>query len=193
MQIKWFTIVALTICLSACVPSVDAVSTEMAQTQAAQPTSTLIPFSSLDLETILMEEGDLPAGYSGGQPINFLPDYFFTQYDAPVPDYNIYQDVEFNGGTGGFVGVFVYENQQEVEFAYQKLLQPQDSTSLNNVGDKAKVSTGPVYLPDFKYIEVMVIQCHALIVIEISETDQEELVINYTERLIKRLIPLVCR
>jgi len=193
MQTKWLIIAMLIFSLSACAPSADAVSTAKAQTQAAQSTPTPIPFSSLDLESILVEEDDLPAGYIGARQINPLPDYFFTQYGAPVADYSIFQDIELNGKVVGFAGVFVYEKQQDVEISYQKLLQPQDSTSLNNVGDNAKVSTGPVMLADYEYVEVMVIQCHALIVIEIGETDQEELVINHAERLIKRLTPLVCR
>jgi hypothetical protein len=187
VQTRRFIIVFFVVNLAACTPSVVPIDTA-----TAQPTSTLIPISMLNFESILIEEDDLPAGYYGAH-LQAPDPLFFTQFNASVPDYSIYQGLEIDKKLAGFVMVLVYENQEDVEIAYQNLLQPQDARSLNDVGDKAKIWSGPSVLVNYDFVGVMAIRCHALVGIVIERTDRDESAITYAERLVNRLPPRVCR
>ena len=57
--------------LAACAPSQTSIQTAVAQTLAVIPTPTPIPFSALQLDSQLIQPGDLPAGCVGGQITRF--------------------------------------------------------------------------------------------------------------------------
>ena len=122
--------------LSACSnePSENIIQTAIAQTQAAKPTETtvpsatpeptsttmptetVVPLSDIDLVPLLIQEGDLPAGFSGAQ-IRYLDKTQDSGEDLIV-NYAV-RDLELNGKAGGTVMVIVF-NMQETAIAVYK-------------------------------------------------------------------------
>jgi hypothetical protein len=177
--------------LSACAPvapSEGAIQTAIAQTQAAAPTPTPIPFSALDLEDVVITDGDLPAGFEPSQIRSELGD---LSNDAATPDYFFSQSVSHGGGFGGMVDVLVYEDSAQVEPAYAALANsmPGDARDVA-IGEKASAAS------DFRIIEVAsltFVRCHAVVSIQFQGTANIDDVVAYATRLDKRLEPLVCR
>src|SRR6266542_3910846 len=87
--------ISIAVIISSCVsapstPSSQSIQTALAQTQVAIPTATPVPFSALDLESVIITGGDLPAGYEASQIRSKLSD---LSKAAPTPDYFISQSI----------------------------------------------------------------------------------------------------
>jgi hypothetical protein len=202
--------VLLASCSSA--PSGDAVQTAIAQTQIAQPTNTLvpiptntptpeptstptpIPLSELDLEPILVMPGDLPAGYSAAQVSSDPPAMF---NDVPQPVNQIYQQFEQDNESAGGVAILVYDNQSDVDTAYNNLLEGMGETSksVSGVGDRASAVSFDysAVLAGAKGMDLLVSLCNTIIHTRITGSDNIDYLISYAQRLDERLTPLVCR
>src|SRR5215510_14395708 len=114
------TLCLIVFVLYGCGPSESSVNTSFAQTQAAIPTVTQIPFSALHLEDILIQDNDLPAGYSGGRVTNTPGQLMFS--DVPEAEYSVQQFINKGTELEGFVTVFVYESTDDREGAYNIIL-----------------------------------------------------------------------
>ena len=177
---------------AACGPS-DAeiqakVQASIAQTQAAIPTATLIPFSALDLESILITSGDLPAGYEAAQIRNKLSDFSKA---VPAPDYFISQSLSYNGNIGGLVEVLVYDDISNVQTAYKIAVNnlPGDKTNLK-IGEGGQVASTYFIMST---ASLAFIRCHAVVSMQFMGTTNTDDAISYAMRLDERLTSMVCR
>jgi hypothetical protein len=82
-------------------------------------TPTPVPLSGIDLEPILIQSGDLPAGYSGAQVRSVLPGMFDG---LPETDNSVYQQFEKDGGPAGGIAIALYESLDDQVKAYQIIL-----------------------------------------------------------------------
>ena len=191
-------------------PSEGMVETAIAQTLSAQPNSTdtpmpiatntpsptltptKVPLSELDLEPFLIQPGDLPAGLSGGQSSNSPPEMFD---ELPEAVYEIDQRFERNGDIQGGVTVFLYEGEDDLQLAYNLLLEGfGDSTeSISDVGEKAEYTNIYMEMLGMKMdaSEVAFARCNALVHIRMSDVEQRQ-IISYAQGLDRRLANIVC-
>lgn len=155
-------------------------------------TSTIVPFSELDLEELVITEGDLPSNLEGGQIMASHSEYAL---DVPSPDYFFNRNIvqQSTGNPRGFVEVLVYEDLSKLEDAYNSIIdymvREEDSVEDFDIGDYGKVG----YL---SYIgqraSVVFVRCNAIVAIRLNTVGKNE-VISYGVRLDERLQPLVCR
>lgn len=204
-----FFIIAALILFACGVPSTAAINTAIARTQeatnalgtvvaqtiAAMPTPTPVPFSSMNLENLLVQEGDLPSGFYGSEirkPKNEIPS------DAPVPDYSVLQaflniNNPSNNNVGGSVIVFLYEDTSNIELAYQSISKSMIKDNLTNasVGEEGLVSSVNFYL--FITSDLAFIRCHAAVHVQFIGISDKQYIIAYGNRLDERLKDIACR
>jgi hypothetical protein len=114
----------------------------------------------------------------------------------PVAQNTIYIQFEKNGSVAGGVSVFLYENQSDLERAYQLVIDGFGDTKVTvEVGDEAVVasfssSVGGVNLD---VADLAFVRCSALVHIRMSKGADKDSITAYAKRLDNRLIPIVCR
>jgi hypothetical protein len=99
-----------------------------------------VSIAEIDLEQILLQAGDLPAGYSRGQSQTSLPD--FLEGQAYAPDNVILQQLQYNGIHGGTILVVLYKDPLRSQITYDLINQMLDKVS-NQILTKESVSTNP--------------------------------------------------
>jgi hypothetical protein len=158
----------------------------------ATAVSTVVPLTALDLESLLIQPGDLPAGVIGSQVKDKAPPVF---KDAPLPVKAIDQRFGLaDGVTIGGVTVLLYDSPADLEKAYAVVIGGMGSSAYpsTEVGDKARI--GGLTARTQRIAEVSFVRCHALVSVSLSETPQpDDDTLTYAQRLDKRLMPLVCR
>lgn len=209
--------------LCACSPTTEQIQKAIEQTQSAIPistntksptptstispthTSTAIPTSTstltptsvqlaeLFLDEILIQDGDLPAGYSGGQIRYVAPEMF---NELPLAEYTIYQQFAKSSDVSGGVTVFVYALPQKNEEAYVK--------TLEGLGDSARIVEGIGEKGAIYYISMTVLgnkvefgdivftRCNAVVHIRMTDISDELSLSSYATRLDSRLIESLC-
>lgn len=186
-------VLLIVLVLASCQPSQAAIETAIASTQVALPTATPIPFSEFNLEGTLIQENDLPAGYSGAQVSNFAPEAF---KNVPKADYTISQQFEKNGQQNGSVTVFLYEDLTRQNNAYSTIAEglTNERRSVEGEWDRGELVSINITFPlKLILIDMVFSQCHAVVHIRFTASDSENNMITYAERLSKRLTPIVCR
>ena len=209
--------------LVACAPSAQVIQTVMAETQLAMPTQTQmptpsqtptptpIPFSALQLESLIIQANDLPSGFSGSQISNLG-----SQVRS---DYYIQQDLTYKDVNRGIVQIWVYEDPNDVSTVYQHRINVLEEnckpiaadvpslcfggiSPVSNVGEGAKMSINTIGgLSSFAlggedpgdYYSLVFFRCHALISIEMQGHGLDNNIVTYASRLDKRLQPSICR
>ena len=167
---------------TACAPAPDA-------------TPTPIPLSQLNLESILVVEGDLPG--------DLVPDLKTNKNAVGAADELDRAEIVFtqyfllNGGEGGGVSVFLFESLEDVQAAFEKV-----STMMNKpvdfskVGERARMENFLIPLmPDVPPIEgsrLIFVRCHALAVIQFPRADDLGAIAGYGRLLDERIQPLIC-
>jgi hypothetical protein len=182
-----------------------AIQTAIAQTQIAQPTNTLVPIptatleptitpaptqimlADLDLESILIQPGDLPAGYTGALISKSLSDLFEGVHQSIN---QAYQQFEQNGRYAGGVDVAIFSKQTDPNDVYE-IVGWSDGKSVPNLGEKSEVEIDAFLLGGV--VNLKFIRCSAVVNIQFYNTTDFESVIAYAQRLDERLTPLVCR
>jgi len=148
-------------------------------------TPTQLPLAELDLKTILIQPGDLPMGYAGGQVQDFLPGMF---EDIPQPVNQIYQqfDLTYGSGSGGGVAVMVYDSVAASKEAYDTILSEMGGTAqekeIENLGERAHIAGW----------NLLFLRCNTVVHFRMVGSNYDEY-ISYAQRMDERLIPLVCR
>jgi hypothetical protein len=96
---------------------------------ASMPSSTQIPISLSDikLEPVLVLPGDLPRDYIGSPVRDITPSMFDLM---PVADKITFRQFEKSEKVAGFVVVFLYHNQSDIDKGYQYLLKGLDNTTI---------------------------------------------------------------
>ncbi len=211
--------------LSACSPGktspdVGSVQTAIAQTQSASnnsvstisvsatntlvPTNTSVPTSTstpvaldtIDLSTILIQPGDLPAGASGAQ-IRTEPPAMFDE--MPVGVNHIYQQFEYSGKVAGGVSVFIYEDSEDIDKGYLFLLDGlgDEAQELKGVGEKAHVISTDIPGSTasglgMNFSDLVFERCYAVVHIRMTFTGDIDAISAYAQSLDNRLKELVC-
>lgn len=215
----------LVVILTACSPatsSTNVIQTAIAQTRAAQPTntilpptqtftptptltntpqptststSTLIPLSEINLEPLLIQQGDLPSGFSGAQ-VSDLPPKMFQ--GMPKAANKIDQRFQKEGEAAGGVAVFLYETGADIEKAYSYLLEGmgENLETVQNIGDAAQLTYSKLTLFTFGDNDggdLAFKRCSGVIHIRMVNNVIKENLISYATRLDKRLSLVICR
>lgn len=152
------------------------------------PTSppTTIPLAAIDLEPLLIQPGDLPAGITGAQVKDVAPPAFKAY---PPATKAIDQRLQRDGETIGGIVVLLYEEQSALEQA--KILATttsEVSRPLDSVGEGGKAFLGSDLLP---LRGVTFVRCRAIADVSMGRVAIEE-VIAYAKRLDRRLAGVVC-
>lgn len=191
--------------LVSCQPSQESIQKAISQTQTAMPTQTviptptLIPLQMLDISTLIIQNYDLPSGFSGAQISNNPPDIY---ENMPKPDYSIYQEFTYEGKRSGGVAIFAYSEKGLAQKAYDELL---TIWVLNNLGIAEKPVTrlgelasygtvhGALFLgkdvTEFRFKD-----CGNFVVnIDFQNIEDHVSAQNYAENLDKRLSPIFCQ
>ena len=201
-SVYYLVLIAVLLVSCSTAPSGGAIQTAIAQTQIAQPTNTLvliptamleptltpaptqIMLADLDLESILIQPGDLPAGYTGAQISKSLGDVF---KGVPQSINQASQQFEQNDRYAGGVGVAIFSKQTDPNDVYE-IVGWSDGKSVPNLGEKSEVEID-TYLD---VVNLKFIRCSAVVNIQFYNTTDFVSVIAYAQRLDERLTPLVC-
>jgi len=162
-----------------------------------------IPLSELNLEPILILQGDLPAGFSGAQvrttPVKGLSD---------IQNYQntIYQQFEYGGEAAGGVSIFLFDSLADRDIAYQHILdgfgESRDDAvvkitlgDVSTIGERGRYSIAEILFfgMSLTTIDLAVERCHALIEIRMMYITDVDAVTAYAKRLDNRLVVLVCQ
>lgn len=194
---------ALLVLLAACAAPSPPPTPTPVPTATPSPTPTPIPLSEIDLEPILILPGDLPAGFSGAQIRDVLPEMFAT---LPDSDNQIYQQFERNGRAAGGVAVMLYESSDDIDGAYSLLLEgfgePSNEAGITverqavpDVGEQAETVTieGTLLGVTLDSVDLAFIRCSAVVHIRLVGTALLAEASSYARRLDERLAGLVCR
>lgn len=147
---------------------------------------TTVPLSALDLEPLLIQSGDLPAGIAAAQVKDVAP-LAFNGY--PPTTKAIDQRFQRDGKAVGGVVVLLYEQQDNFNTARSLAMKISESSKpLDGVGEEAKAFLGSDLLP---IRGITFIRCRAIVDVSISNVTIEE-VAAYAMRLDKRLSGVVC-
>jgi hypothetical protein len=158
-----------------------------------------IPFPELNLESILVQNGDLPAGYSTGQITEVRNDRYKWITNKGV--YNISQQIVTNIDDSSKVTVFVYDDIEQVNIAYsQQANSFGENTKISIVGEFTDIGEKATYIlidvveygDELDVAEIVFTRCNALVLIRFGYTHELEYLENYANRLDKRLSKLVC-
>ncbi len=205
--------------LIGCAPSQKAIQKAIEQTQDAMPTTTptptpsqtptLIPLSEINLESALIQSGDLPAGYSGGQIRDVPPKFFMSITDLGAN--SIQQEIVRNDKLNGFITILIYEDVSQAQEFYSILeekeviepfrVEPFSSEyktvdNFPNVGEKSAHATYDNYLSGDSLIlqieDTVFLRCNAVVMIHTGSILKYGIQ-PFAEKIDKRLTELVCR
>jgi len=152
-------------------------------------------FAEIDLESILIRPGDLPAGYSGAQIREQVPEMFS---ELPRGDASIYQQLAKNGNSAGGITIFLYSQSAHVSKAYSLIVSgfgaSEDNSlfkkvtqSLPDIGEKCTVTAmkgKQPYIQDA--CDLAFVRSSAVVHIRMSNTAEVDIA-SYAKRLDKRL------
>ena len=198
-------------------PSASSIETAIAQTQIAaststlEPTSTPIPLSQIDLESILLLPGDLPSDWLKGQVQDQIPKStlaFKPEFrELPLADKTINLGIDENGKYIGDILILLYSSLEDRNKAikiFAKYMENYDATKRagkktypsDEVGEEAYVlEVGPfpfIQTPQ-RTAEVAFSKCHSVVYMSFFAAGAwSNKLIPYSQRLEKRLQPLVC-
>ena len=162
-------------------------------TQAAAPLeATEIPLAELDLEPLLLEEGDLPADFKGSTIRHSIEEAPFSE--LPPAAQAIVQEIDgYNQDTSNFVYILLYEYLDDLQEAYEHLVTNsfkfnEEAEPIDGIGEQARFEKDEFAFHYIPYEKVAFTRCHALVYIETS-TDT----LNYARRLDARLKETICQ
>lgn len=191
--------------LAACSSSESSVQTAIAETQQAQPSATPsetpVPLSQLNLENLLIQDGDLPPIFVGQQVVSRPPVDI-----GSVPPADLAINREFRAGEFGSDGVTIllYESLDDLERAYDivagVIAEKTPARPLSQVGEKAVVTERTIGesllllgMSSATSAKVVFIRCHAVVYIDLfASVADAEMAAEYARRIDQRLDPLVC-
>jgi hypothetical protein len=97
--------------------------------------SSPVPLAEFDLELVLIQDGDLPVGLTGGQ-VRGTPAQMFSE--LPPADNAIFQQFSDSGGAAGGVEVFLFELDEAAQAAYRVIASGMSGTEpISGLGDQA--------------------------------------------------------
>lgn len=119
-------------------PVPDFVVSSSSSVSGSAESSTPPKLSKLNLNSILIQQGDLPAGFSGDQILYSAPGMYKK---LPVADNTIFQQIAKMGESYGSVAVFLFEDKEKITSAYNQIVTDMLGTHpVKGIGEKAYVS-----------------------------------------------------
>jgi hypothetical protein len=187
--------IVLIFTLSNCSPSPESIQKAMTQTLAAA-IPTQLPLSELNLESLLIQDGDLPLGYSGGDVYSVPSGAFNWLSDKGIKNFK--QDIIYGGNPVGNVTVFLYDDISLVGSTFTQMVDSMGyykSQNLIEVGEKSNYMTASrdVLGVKVEVMQLVFLRCQAVINILITNSSDTDNLANYGSELDKRLTKLVCR
>lgn len=157
-------------------------------TRTPLPAPTPAPLSVDTLAPLLLQDGDLPQGYSPGerldQPVPML-------LEVVRPDLVVLQRISTEGTNAGYAQVNVYGSEADAQLAYDQMatiLAGHEGSGTQAVSDLGDGSiTGVGMLP-----EVAFRRCHAVAYVLLGELPNIADLVNYARRLDARLAAVAC-
>jgi hypothetical protein len=203
MNRKWVVSALCAVILAACAPSApstDAISTAIAQTQAAIPTATLtpvptkIPIDEINLEALLILPGDLPAQFEGQQIRSHFPERL-NGLGIPEGINTASQSFRNDEWASDGVTITIYKSADEAKTNFTDNLNNK-LPKVDGLGDDSLINEEGT-LCDRCSMQIIFIRCNALVYVDIFNelADRDavyETITTYAKRLDKRLQPLVC-
>jgi len=161
--------------------------------QAAAPMeATEIPLAELDLEPLLLEDGDLPADFKGADIRHTIEEAPFSE--LPPAAQAIVQAINgYNQDTSNWVYILLYEDLDDLQEAFEQLVSKsykftEGAEPIDGIGEQARFEKDEFAFHYIPYEKVAFTRCNALVYIETSTDTQ-----NYARRLDSRLKETVCR
>jgi hypothetical protein len=159
-----------------------------------QPTAvpTAVPLADLDLEPLLIQAGDLPAGLTGAQIRDTAPEMFSK---VPKATKTLNQQFAQADKQVGGVTVLLYDSPADVSTAYDVIWNGMSTgSSALDIGEKAGgfAKKQIVGTTQFEFSDVLFRRCHAVVHIRMPVSDIA-MSTAYAQRLDKRLSAVVCR
>ncbi len=151
-------------------------------------TACSVPLEKLDLEPLLVQSGDLPAGLFPAQVSNSpsLAD------GLPAPDNQIYQEFSDISGSAGGVTVFLYEDLDKANSSFD-IIQAGMDGFVPSSGLWERAAASPGLGSGIAAIDFVFLKCHAVVYFLFENTANLDGAEAYATRLSERLEPLVCK
>lgn len=168
------------------------------------PSPTPIALDRIELESLLVQAGDLPAGVSAAQVRSTLPEMFDG---ISEPDAAIFQQFEKDNDVAGGVSVLLYSKPAALQDGYNYLIDGMDSDAavegLSSTIRSADVGDGQIEAivtemrlsaagVTFELNEIVFSRCSALVHIRMTGGVGIAGITAYAERLDRRLESAVC-
>jgi hypothetical protein len=192
-----FVLATLALLFTACGPpsepsqaAIDAARATMSAEVAIIPTipsPTAVSLADVDLESLVLQSGDLPSGIQRGQVRAAVPNAF---KGVPAAEQTFNQILERTGSSTGNVTILLYRETNKRDTAYGVMVKGAGSRAQpsNGVGEQAIIFPGTRDLP---VSSVSFVRCHAAVDITLGDVSAETLM-NYAKWLDSRLQEVVC-
>lgn len=192
-----FVVLSLATLLAACgVPSqpsqadvnnaMATISTGLDDAPTDIPT-TAIPLAEVNLESLVLQSGDLPSSVQAGQVRNRVPN---ALQSVPKAEQTFNQILEHAGSAAGNVTILLYTAPDKRDAAYSVMVKDAGSyaQTSNGVGEQSVIFPGTTSLP---VRSVSFVRCQAVVDITLGNTAIETIT-DYAKRLDKRLQSALC-
>lgn len=175
--------------------SATATAEPVAATAPPQVEAEPVPLTVDGLSTVLIQDGDLPEGWTGDTVFDESP----VDYDGPSPQVVLNQgllepDARFASGN---VVLWVFESDADARAAYEGRAELIQSTRDDDaeqlappIGEQAQLIPGKGDL--FVTNSLVFLRCKAVVEIDLGNSDQVDWATNYATRIDQRLQPSVC-
>jgi len=167
-----------------------------------EPTPTLLPtptplnIASLVLDSILIQPGDLPAGFSGAQISYDAMPQFLGNY-KPIPQNQIRQEFEKDGEMLGGIWLSLYENEVDAKTLFNEFVEGLGDSTTYKLKNGLVIEAAHMsfdmgeYIGMVKTVALTFNKCFYVGYLTIRGIDEEMKMVNYTERLSTRLDELL--
>lgn len=157
-----------------------------------QPTA--IPIESIELEPLLIQTGDLPAGVEGAQVRDTPPAMF---KDMPAATKAIYQQFARGSKQIGGVAVFLYTTPADQDQGYKLLVDGMGEVNVvADIGEQASITKEDPKATSLgiSFWDLLFRRCAAIAHIRLTgDGIDDATVIAYAKRLDKRLAAVTCQ
>jgi hypothetical protein len=162
------------------------------------PTAAPVSLAALDLEPLLIQSGDLPAGLSGAQILDSAPQAY-TSMQIPEADGFVFQRLQRGGDPAGYIVVSLYGDTVKRDATYARLLEdfqgaakhggatPQE---VSDVGERATIVERSSY---FSGAHAIFVRCQSVVDVRMAgDLVEKAEVLAYARRLDRRLQTALC-
>lgn len=155
------------------------------------PAPTAVPLDQIDLESLMVQPGDLPAGVSGAQVRDVAPKMFDGMPGALK---TAYQQFARGDQPAGGVVVFLYEADADRDQGYGFILGGMGTTTaVEGVGEQATATEPSKEVAAvLNFTDLLFQRCHAVAHIRMTGADTAASIAAYAKRLDKRLSSVAC-